>query len=131
MLELSRQFVRYTGVGSVSALGHFGTLILLVQGFGMAAVSASAAGALVGAWINYALNYRYTFRSSKQHREAILKFAVVAVVGLLLNTLFMWLGVKIFELHYLLSQVLTTGLVVIWSFAANRYWTFHVDPQSG
>lgn len=126
MLELLRQFVSFAGVGSVSALGHFGTLILLVQGFGMAAVPASAAGALVGAWINYALNYRYTFRSAKTHREALLKFAVVAVVGLLLNTLFMWLGVDIFAMHYLLSQVATTGLVFIWSFVANRYWTFHV-----
>lgn len=129
MLELLRQFIRFAGVGSVSALGHFGTLILLVQGFGMAAVPASAAGALVGAWINYALNYRYTFHSSKQHREAVLKFAVVAVIGLLLNTLFMWLGVAILELHYLLSQLLTTGLVFIWSFLANRHWTFHVDPS--
>lgn len=126
MLELLRQFASFFGVGSVSALGHFGTLILLVQGFGMAAVPASAAGALVGAWINYSLNYRYTFRSSKKHREALFKFAVVAVVGLLLNTLFMWLGVEIFLIHYLLSQLVTTGLVFIWSFLANRYWTFHV-----
>ena len=96
----------------------------------MGAVSASAAGALVGAWINYALNYRYTFRSSKQHREAILKFAVVALIGLLLNTLFMWAGVVLLAMHYLSSQVLTTGLVFLWSFGANRYWTFHVNSAT-
>ncbi|MFA6313735.1 MAG: GtrA family protein [Sterolibacterium sp.] len=129
MLEPARQLIRFAGAGSVSALGHFGTLILLVQAFGIAAVPASAAGALVGAWINYILNYRYTFHSSKQHREALLKFAVVAVIGLLLNTLLMWLGVEIFEQHYLLSQLLTTGLVFIWSFLANRWWTFHVIPS--
>ncbi|MFA7269728.1 MAG: GtrA family protein [Sterolibacterium sp.] len=126
MSEYFRQFIRFAGVGLVSAIGHFGTLILLVQGFGMAAVPASAAGALVGAWINYSLNYRYTFRSAKQHRETVVKFAVVAAVGLLLNTLFMWLGVELLDLHYLLSQLATTGLVVVWSFLANRYWTFHV-----
>lgn len=131
MFELARQFIRFAGVGSVSALGHFGTLILLVQGFGMGAVPASAAGALVGAWINYSLNYRYTFHSSKQHREAILKFGVVAGIGLLLNTVFMWLGVEVFELYYLLSQLLTTGLVFIWSFVANRFWTFRVDRLGG
>ncbi len=125
MIALLRQFVKFTGVGFVSAIGHYGLLIALVQLAAVSAVPASAAGALLGAWINYALNYRYTFRSNRQHREAMLRFAVVAAVGLILNTLFMWVGVELINVHYLLSQVVTTGLVLIWSFAANRYWTFH------
>jgi putative flippase GtrA len=124
MVALLRQFVKFTGVGFVSAIGHYGLLIGLVQIAGVPAVPASAAGALLGAWINYSLNYRYTFRSNKRHREAALKFAAVASVGLVLNTVFMWVGIELMEAHYLLSQVVTTGLVMIWSFAGNRYWTF-------
>lgn len=124
VLALARQFVNFTGVGFVSAIGHYGLLIALVQIAGVPAVPASAAGALLGAWINYTLNYRFTFRSSKRHREAVLKFAVVATIGLLLNTVFMWVGVELIGAHYLLSQIVTTGLVLIWSFAGNRYWTF-------
>lgn len=127
MLELLHQFVRFTGVGFVSAIGHYGLLIALVQGAGMEPVRASVAGALLGAWINYALNYRYTFRSTQRHRQSVAKFAAVAAVGLALNTLFMWLGVTVVHIHYLLSQVLTTGLVLLWSFGANRYWTFRRD----
>jgi len=130
MSELLRQFVRFFGVGSISAIGHFGVLILLVQVFAVAPVPASAAGALIGAWINYVLNYRYTFRSDKKHSEAVFKFAMVALIGLLLNSLFMWLGVEILAMHYLLSQVVTTGLVFIWNFAANRCWTFRVAGSS-
>ncbi len=128
MIELFRQFVSFTGVGFVSAIGHYGVLIALVQFAGAPAVPASAAGALAGAWINYSLNYRFTFRSTKQHREAVLKFAVIATVGLILNTFFMWVGVELIGAHYLLSQVVTTGLVLIWSFAGNRYWTFRSAP---
>jgi putative flippase GtrA len=124
MVALLRQFVKFTGVGFVSAIGHYGLLIALVQIAGVSAVPASAAGALLGAWINYTLNYHFTFRSSKRHREAALKFAAVASVGLVLNTVFMWIGVELLAAHYLLSQVVTTGLVLIWSFAGNRYWTF-------
>lgn len=126
MLELFRQFVRFAGVGCISAIGHYGLLIVLVRGAGVAAVPASTAGALLGAWINYSLNYRFTFRSSKNHKESVSKFAAVAVVGLLLNTLFMWIGVDVLHMHYLLSQIITTGLVMIWSFLGNRFWTFHV-----
>lgn len=126
-MQLIRQFIHFTGVGAVSAIGHYGLLIALVQLGGADAVVASAAGALLGAVINYWLNYRYTFRSRKQHAESVSKFAVVAVVGLLLNTLFMWIGVDLLGLHYLLAQVVTTGLLLVWSFTANRFWTFH-DP---
>ena len=124
VISLLRQFIKFTGVGFVSAIGHYGLLIALVQLAAAPAVAASAAGALLGAWINYSLNYRYTFRSTRQHREAILRFSAIAAVGLVLNTLFMWVGVELIGAHYLLSQVVTTGLVLIWSFAGNRYWTF-------
>lgn len=124
MLELLRQFTRFTGVGLISAIGHYGMLIALVQGVGVEPVRASVAGALLGAWINYVMNYRYTFRSRQRHRESVAKFAVVAAIGLLLNTFFMWLGINVLNAHYLLSQVLTTVLVLFWSFGANRYWTF-------
>ena len=122
--ELLRQFGRFIGVGMASAIGHYGLLIALVQGLGVEPVRASAAGALLGAWINYALNYRYTFRSRKRHRESLSKFALVAVVGLALNTAFMWLGVERLQVHYLISQLATTALVMLWSFGANRCWTF-------
>jgi putative flippase GtrA len=124
-VELFLQFGRFTGVGFISAIGHYGLLIFLVQAIGIGAVVASSAGALLGACINYSLNYRLTFRSTTRHMETIFKFVVVAIVGLLLNTLFMWVGVDLLHVQYLIGQVITTGLILIWSFLCNRFWTFH------
>ena len=129
MLVILRQFVHFSGVGSISAIGHYGLLVLLVKGLDVAPVSASAAGALLGAWINYSLNYRFVFLSTKSHRDAAVKFAGVASIGLVLNTMFMRIGVEWLELYYLLSQIVTTGLVLIWSFFGNRYWTFNTSPK--
>lgn len=130
-IEIFHQFFRFAGVGCMSAIGHYGLLIALVQGFAVDAVLASAAGALLGAVINYALNYRLTFRSTRRHRESVWRFAVVALVGLLLNTLFMWIGVDLLGIHYLVAQVATTVLVLLWSFAANRLWTFDAGMPAG
>jgi len=130
MVDLTRQFLRFVGVGGLSAIGHYGLLISLVQWLATDEVLASSAGALLGAVINYTLNYHYTFRSRTRHRESMLKFAVVAVVGLGLNTLFMWIGVHALDWHYLIAQIVTTGLVLIWSFAGNRCWTFQPPPSA-
>ena len=124
MIPLLRQFSKFTGVGFASAIGHYGVLIGMVQLAGTDPVPASAAGATLGAVINYSLNYHFTFRSNQQHKEAFLKFLLIAAVGLVLNTIFMWIGVKKFGIEYVFSQIITTGLVLFWSFFANRHWTF-------
>ena len=36
----------------------------------------------------------------------------------------MWLLAAKLGLHYLLAQLVTTGLVLVWTFAGNRFWTF-------
>jgi putative flippase GtrA len=127
MQDIPRQFALFFGAGLVSAIGHYGLLIALVQALNVEPVRASVAGAMLGGWINYAMNYRYTFRSDKRHRESGVKFALVAAAGLILNTVSMWLGVNVMDIHYLLCQLVTTAVVMLWSFGANRYWTFHSE----
>lgn len=127
-MELLHQFMRFTGVGFASAVGHYGLLIALVQLVGVPAVPASTAGAVLGAWINYRLNRRFTFRSRVAHGTAIPRFAIVAVGGVALNALFMWIGVDLLDIHYLASQVATTGLVMLWTFSLHRLWTFRHRP---
>jgi len=118
------KFVRFLGVGVFCTAAHYAVLVLLVQWATLAAVQASAIGFAVGALVNYVLNYRFTFRSTKRHREAMLKFFIVAIIGLGLNTACMAVGVGPLRLHYLLSQILATGLVLIWNFTGNHLWTF-------
>ena len=99
-------------------------LVALVHAVNMNAVWASSIGFIVSAVCNYLLNYRFTFRSNVEHRRAVAKFVVVAGVGLVLNSLTMQIATENMRLHYLLAQVLATGLVLLWNFTGNRLWTF-------
>lgn len=123
-MHLFERFVRFAGVGVIGTGAHYLVLISLVQLLGTNAVLASNFGALVGALVNYILNYHFTFQSSKRHREALSKFLVVAAVALVLNGLFMfWLN-WLLGLYYLLAQIITTLLVLLWTFFANLHWSF-------
>ena len=102
------------------------TLLLatLVEGLRVGAVAASSCGAVAGALVNYALNYRYTFRSTRPHRESLAKFAVVSAAGIVLNALVVAVGTTTFGWHYLVAQIVATGVVLGSAFAINRAWTF-------
>lgn len=126
-MTLTRQFLLFAGVGVVGTSAHFAALLLWVAVLGGSPVSGSALGFALGATVNYLLNYIWTFRSTKSHYEAIPKFALVVVVGMAVNVMTMiallWLG-----LHYLIAQVLATGIVLVWNFLANKTWTFAAAP---
>jgi len=122
--RLARQFSAFFGVGLVAAVVHYGTLIGLVEGAGAGPVPATLAGYVLGGVVSYLLNRRHVFASDRPHREATWRFAVVAGVGFVLTGLLMALLTGPLALPYLPAQVLTTGVVMLWSFAANRRWTF-------
>lgn len=121
---LARQFATFSGVGVVAAVAHFGVLIALVEGAGMEAVRAALAGFVAGAIVSYVLNRRLTYRSDRPHGEATWRFAVVAAFGFLLTWVFMAAFTRGLGAPYLPAQLATTGIVLFWTFAANKLWTF-------
>ena len=124
MEGLIRQIAAFAGAGLAAAIAHYGALIALVQGSGMKAVPASLAGYVLGGLVSYALNRRHTYESARPHAEAGWRFAAVAFVGFLLTALFMHILAERAGLHYLPAQILTTLIVMAWSFVAHKFWTF-------
>lgn len=122
--RLLEKLVKYSTVGAVGSVAHYALLIALVQGFAANVLLATSVGALAGALVNYFMNYTWTFASAKRHSETMTKFFVIATVGFVLNGLLMMALAGHLHLHYLLAQVLTTGVVLLWGFLANHYWTF-------
>ena len=126
--ELFRETMTFAGVGLIAAVGHYGTLIALVEGAGVAPVPATLAGYVVGGIISYLLNRTHTFASDRPHREAGWRFALVAAVGFGLTGLLMHAFVDRLGFPYLPAQVATTACVLMWSYAANKIWTFQTPP---
>lgn len=119
-----RQFLAFTGVGAVGTAGHYLTLILLVEALGQDPVLSTSLGFVVGALINYILNYKYTFSSSHPHGRTLFRFLVVALIGALVNSGIMYLGTSLLSINYLLTQIFATGLVLMQNFVLNKFWTF-------
>ena len=119
----TNQFVRFCLVGSVGTAVHYSALVAIAHFQGKPMIG-SVVGFVMGAMVNYVLNYRYTFKSVKPYSETLAKFFTTACVGLVLNTLIMGLLFGLLDVHYFVSQLLATAGVVFWNFTVNLGWTF-------
>ena len=122
-------FARYLLSGAVGTVAHYCVLVGLVEGGHITPPVATTCGFATGAGVNYLLNYQFTFRSTRRHREALPRFVSLAFVGAVANAAIVAAGIKWLRLPYLIPQVAATGVVVIGTFLGNRFWTFRRMPH--
>jgi putative flippase GtrA len=123
-VNIPAQLTAFAGVGIVAAIVHYGLLIGLVELGGCAAVTATLVGYVGGGIVSYLLNRRHTYRSDRPHEEAGWRFAVVAGIGFGLTWISMTALHGRLGVQYVLAQVVTTLIVMAWSFVAHKLWTF-------
>jgi putative flippase GtrA len=122
--EMPLQFTRYAAVGLVATAMHYAVLAGLVESGAATPLPATLAGYIAGGLVSYALNRRLTFAGGRPHRDAAWRFAVVAASGFAWTGLLMALFVGRIGAPYLPAQAVTTLVVLVWGFLANRLWSF-------
>lgn len=122
-IDPMKYFIKYVGIGGLSTLIQFALLILLVKVAQMPEVPASATSYALSSIFNYLANYHYTFASSSSHAKTLPKFVLAVALGLGANTLLFAVFFKVFG-HYLLAQLLATGITVFLNFLVHKLWIY-------
>ncbi len=128
-MSIARQFSTFFAVGLAAVAAHYGALIALVELAHWRPVPATLVGYVAGGLVSYALNRRHTFTTQRSHGQAGWRFAAVAGVGFLITYAAMHVFVERLHAPYLAAQFVTTGVVMVWSFLAHKYWSF-ADRQT-
>ena len=122
---IHRQISAFLIVGSLATIVHYGLMISLVEGQGWTYLPATLIGFLGGATVSYLLNRRHTYsRQMRRHSEASWRFLIVATTGFGLTFVSGYIFVNLLGFPYIFGQMITTGIVLVWNFTANRIWTF-------
>lgn len=116
------QFFRYLFVGGFAAVVNIGSLYLFKECMGIYYLLANVIGFLLGLIVNYILSKLLIFTEENDVNKVVefLTYAIIGILGLGLDTLFMWLGTSIIGIYYMLSKIISTGLVFIWNFFARK-----------
>jgi putative flippase GtrA len=85
---------------------------------------ANAIGFSAAVMSNYYINRIWTFQNKAKVSTQLAAFITVSVIGLLLNSMVVYVFNNLLLLNFYLSKIIAVGLVFIWNFSANYFYVF-------
>lgn len=122
MKKLIAQFMKFGVVGVIAFCIDYGILALLTEVFGVNYLVSATISFTVSVVFNYVASMRYVFthKEGMSKRREFIIFVVLSVIGLGINNLCMWVGVELFGIHYLITKIGATAIVMVWNFVTRK-----------
>ena len=123
--------MKFGVVGVIAFVIDYGLLALFTECFGINYLVSATISFTASVAFNYFASMRYVFT----HKDGISKkkefiiFVVLSVIGLLINNGCMWAGVEILGIHYLITKIGATFIVMIWNFATRKIFLDASDDK--
>ena len=120
------QMVKYSIAGSIAFTVDIIALFLLTEFANIHYLIAAVMAFTLGIITIYILSITWVFSTrtfSNRHHEFWI-FALIGIVGLGLNELIMWTATEYANFHYMISKLISTGIVYFWNFFNRKYILF-------
>lgn len=112
-------------MGFSSTLIDIGVLYLLVEKAHMAVIPAAVISFICAVCNGFFWNKHWTFgNTSPRLVRQYIKFTLVALFGLALNTTILYVAVEMFGVWYIAAKLCASGILFLWNFCINTFWTF-------
>ena len=119
------QFIKFCVVGGTGVVVDFGITFLFKEKLKLNKYIANSLGFMAAASTNYLLNRWWTFRShDPEVAQQYVQFVGISAIGLILNNIIIYLLNDKERLNFYLSKLIAIGLVTLWNFFMNYYFTF-------
>ena len=137
------RFLRFALVGIIGAIVDFGIFNLLTSLFSVNAITASIISFIAAVTSNFTWNHFWTYPDSRSKTisQKLVQFAIVSAIGLAIRTPIFAsvesLIIPLLEktslpssltpvfLGHNLALASAVGVVMLWNFFINRYWTYN------
>ena len=120
------QMFRYLFVGGAAFIVDFLSLFVLTDFFGIYYLISAAIAFILGLVANYLLSISWVFNKRKLNKRHIEfgVFALIGIVGLGLNEVFIWFFTQDLQIYYLMSKILAAVIILFWNFFARKFILF-------
>ena len=122
MQKLLAQIMKFGVVGVIATVIDFGIMNLLHYGLGLNILIANTSGFIISLIFNYLASMKYVFahKEGMSRRREFIIFVTLSVIGLIINNLCMWAGVELAHIHYLITKIGATFIVMVWNFVTRK-----------
>ena len=116
------QFFRYIFVGGIAAVVNIGMLYLLTDFLKMFYIISNILAFVCGLTVNYILSKIFVFSKEKVESKSkeFITYTIIGIIGLGIDTLFMFVFTSLFGIFYLISKILSTAITFIWNFVGRK-----------
>lgn len=122
------QMWRYLFTGGLAFVVDFGLFALCLHVLGWHYLVANLAGLIAGLVVNYWISVRWVFvackRSVSSRPLEFSLFALIGILGVLLNQFLVWLQVDFLELVPMLAKLVSSAIVLLWNFGIRKIFLF-------
>lgn len=122
MKETTLKFIKFGLIGVIATLIDYVVIIICKEKIGMTVLWSSFMGFCISLIFNYILNMKYVFKKKEGMKDehVILVFLITSVIGLGINQLIIYVFSYLKDVHYLISKLIATGVVMIWNFVSKK-----------
>ena len=118
------RFIKFGMVGVLNTLVNW-VIFFIINAFGMYYILANIIAYNLGTIHSYLWNTLWVFKyKEKASTDTTIKFVILNVVGLGLNTGILYVLVDLCNLNKFIGLVITTGIVMIINYVVNKLWVF-------
>ncbi len=122
MKKLIEQLIKFGFVGFLCFFIDWGIMVFLTEVFGINPLISSAVSFTVSVTVNYILSVTFVFETDKNANKGsqFVIFVLLSIVGLGVNEVCMWLGTDLIGIHYMISKVGATAVVMVYNFITRK-----------
>ena len=122
MKKLIEQMIKFGFVGFLCFFIDWGIMVFLTEVFGINPLISSTISFTVSVSVNYILSVTFVFETDKNANKGsqFVIFVLLSIVGLGVNELCMWLGTDLLGIHYMITKVGATAVVMVYNFITRK-----------
>lgn len=125
------QFARYIFVGGFATIVDWGVMYLMTDALHVHYLLSSAFAFLAGLLTNFLLSKLLVFKASGTRFSVSIEFigyGFIGLMGLAFTELILYLLTSVLGVHYMLSKVAATFIVLFWNYFARKTLLYRNQP---
>ena len=122
MKKLIGQIMKFGIVGVLCFGIDYGLMIFLTEICGISYLVSSGISFSVSVMVNYILSLKFVFETDENNNKVVefFIFIILSVIGLGINQVLMWICVDKMHVHYMISKIGVTGVVMVYNFITRK-----------